>query len=78
MGSIELPIHVKANFPPEANSEEYAQALDAKSPLKHLRHDFIIPTKKSLKTKTVTRHGKFPLKSFLVGSLLIFILQTNH
>lgn len=57
MGSIELPTHLKAIFPSEANSEEYARSLDAKSSLRHLRDDFVIPTKKSLKTKTATRHG---------------------
>lgn len=59
MGSIELPTRLKASFPVEANSEEYAKSLDAKSPLKHLRDDFVIPTKKSLKTKTAKRHGIF-------------------
>lgn len=34
-----------------ANSKEYAQALDAKDPLRRFREEFIIPSKKDLKRK---------------------------
>lgn len=75
MGSIELPTHVKATFPAEANSEEYANSLDAKSPLRHLRDDFVIPTKKSLKTKTAVRHGIFPFPNSPISLYTFLILD---
>lgn len=74
MGSIESPTRFKANFPAAADSEEYAKALDAKSPLKNLRNDFVIPTKKSLKTSTATRHGKFPSEHLFCKSIDFFII----
>ncbi|KAL2012708.1 hypothetical protein VTN00DRAFT_233 [Thermoascus crustaceus] len=36
-----------------AYSKEYAQAMDAKDPLRHFRGEFIIPSKKDLKRKTL-------------------------
>ncbi|KAK2765171.1 Kynureninase (L-kynurenine hydrolase) [Arachnomyces sp. PD_36] len=36
-----------------AYKKEYAQALDARDPLRHLRDEFIIPSKKDLKRKTL-------------------------
>lgn len=36
-----------------AYRKDYAQALDAQHPLRHLRDEFIIPSKKDLKRKTL-------------------------
>lgn len=36
-----------------AYKKEYAQALDAQDPLRHFRDQFIIPSKKDLKRKTL-------------------------
>lgn len=56
MGSILPTDTIAYSFPAEANTEEYANTLDSNSSLRHLRNDFIIPTKASLKTKTPTKH----------------------
>lgn len=45
-------------FPHSANSAKYATSLDAQDPLRHLRDEFILPTKASLKKRTV--NGTFP------------------
>lgn len=42
-----------ANFPPEANTLEFAKSLDAQDDLRHLREQFNIPTKGSLRRKTL-------------------------
>ena len=39
-------------------SREYATQLDDRDHLKHLRKEFIIPTKADLKSKTLTSPGK--------------------
>ena len=36
-----------------ANTREYAEALDSQDPLRHFRDEFIIPSKKDLKRKTL-------------------------
>ncbi|KAJ4165499.1 hypothetical protein LMH87_007129 [Akanthomyces muscarius] len=38
-----------AKFPADANSLEFAQKLDSQDALSHLRHEFILPTKTSIK-----------------------------
>jgi kynureninase len=43
----------KPEFPPEAKSIEYAKQLDANDELGSLRNNFIIPTKASLKKKSL-------------------------
>jgi len=43
------------DFPPEANTVEYARSLDAKDPLRNLREQFIIPSKANLKTKKLCK-----------------------
>jgi len=48
-------------FPPYADSAKYAASLDAQDPLRHLRDEFILPTKASLKKRTV--NGTFPGES---------------
>jgi kynureninase len=40
-------------FPAEANSLEYARSLDKQDRLSHLREQFIIPTKGSLRKKAL-------------------------
>ena len=40
-------------FPTNANSLEFAQSLDAQDSIRHLRDEFILPTKKSLKKKSL-------------------------
>ena len=37
------------NFPPKSDTLEYAQSLDAEDELKHLKDQFILPTKHSLR-----------------------------
>ena len=44
----------------EINSSEYAERLDEQDPLKHLRNEFIIPTKTDLKSKTLVKSGNLP------------------
>ncbi|KAI1323291.1 pyridoxal phosphate-dependent transferase [Xylariaceae sp. FL0255] len=41
-------------FPPQASTVEWAQTLDNQDPVKHLRDEFIIPTKGSLKKTALT------------------------
>lgn len=42
-----------AKFPVDANSLAYARSLDAQDTLAHLRDEFIIPTKASLRKKAL-------------------------
>ena len=39
-------------------SYEYAASLDAQDPLKHIREEFIIPSKSDLKSRTLPEHSK--------------------
>ena len=39
----------------EALTRKYAETLDANDPLKHLRKEFIVPTKANLKSKTLAK-----------------------
>jgi ketol-acid reductoisomerase len=41
-------------FPANANSREYAETLNSQDPIKHLRDEFILPTRGSLKKKALT------------------------
>lgn len=45
-------------FPADANSLEFARKLDSQDKLAHLREEFIIPTKASLKKTALD--GTFP------------------
>lgn len=49
------------NFSTLARSEEreFAQSMDQKDPLKHLREKFHIPSQKSLNTNTLQLPGNF-------------------
>lgn len=40
-------------FPSDANSLDFARNLDSQDKLSHLRDEFILPTKKSLKKKAL-------------------------
>lgn len=51
----------QAKFPANANTISFAQQLDAQDKLAYLRNDFIIPTKGSLKKKSLT--GTLPSRS---------------
>jgi kynureninase len=42
-----------AKFPKEANSLDFARNLDSQDKLSHLREEFVLPTKKSLKKKAL-------------------------
>jgi len=42
----------------DLESIEYAQRLDEQDPLRHLREQFIIPSKADLKRTTLDRPGK--------------------
>lgn len=55
-----------------AYSKEYAQALDAKDPLRDFREEFIIPSKKDLKRKTLaTTEGTCFLQAFRVQTSVL-------
>ena len=41
-------------------SREDARTRDSQDPLKHLRAEFIIPSKADLKRKTLTKHRENP------------------
>lgn len=41
-------------FPANANSREFAETLNSQDPVKHLRDEFILPTRGSLKKKALT------------------------
>ncbi|KAK7992430.1 l-kynurenine hydrolase 2 [Apiospora saccharicola] len=47
-----------AKFPPNANSLEFAETLSSQDPLKHLKGEFILPTKGSLRKKGLS--GSIP------------------
>lgn len=50
------PAAVKQHsFADNADSEEYARALDASDPLRRFREKFIVPSKTKLKTKTLAK-----------------------
>jgi kynureninase len=40
-------------FPHDANSLDFARNLDSQDKLSHLRDEFVLPTKKSLKKKSL-------------------------
>jgi kynureninase len=42
-----------AKFPSDANSLDFARHLDSQDKLSHLRAEFVLPTKKSLKKKAL-------------------------
>ncbi|UKZ57575.1 Kynureninase 1 [Trichoderma virens] len=57
---MDLPAYVERlrsgappKFPADANSLEFAQKLDSQDSLRHLRDEFILPTKASLKKKAL-------------------------
>ena len=41
----------------DINTREYAEIQDEQDPLKHLRAEFILPTKADLKRKTLAKSG---------------------
>lgn len=47
-----VPKHV---FPENSDSAEYARSLDASDPLREFRHKFLIPSKTSLKTTSLSK-----------------------
>lgn len=47
----------------ECYSRTYAENLDEQDSLKHLRHEFIIPTKDDLKSRTLANSSKFQRRS---------------
>ncbi|KAK1702477.1 kynureninase 2 [Colletotrichum lupini] len=56
----------QAKFPANANTISFAQQLDAQDKLAYLRNEFIIPTKGSLKKKSLT--GTLPNNQLLNGN----------
>lgn len=50
-------------FPVDANSLAFAKKLDSQDELSHLRDEFVIPTKASLKKRAL--NGKIPCKLLL-------------
>lgn len=57
----QLRFNGRADFPANANTIEYARQLDAADPIQHLRDEFVLPTKASLKKKSLDGHlpGKY-------------------
>lgn len=47
-----------AKFPTDANTLAFAQQLDSQDSIRHLRDEFVIPTKASLKKKALD--GRIP------------------
>lgn len=45
------------NFPAEANSLEYAQLQDSKDHIRHLRSEYVIPSKANLKARKLAKPG---------------------
>lgn len=41
-----------------AQTREYAAFLDSQDPLKHIRKEFLIPSKADLKSKTLVTQGQ--------------------
>lgn len=41
-------------FPANANTREFAETLNSQDPVRHLRDEFILPTRGSLKKKALT------------------------
>lgn len=63
----------KPEFPSEAKSLEYARRLDSQDKFNHLRNEFTIPTKGSLRKKGLdgTIPGDMALTTFQTSMLLI-------
>lgn len=55
----------KPTFPPEANTEQYAQSLDAQDHLRSFREKFIIPSKANIRTKKLEKPGQLRIQSDL-------------
>lgn len=64
-----------AKFPADANTLAFAQKLDSQDQLKHLRDEFVLPTKGSLKKRALD--GSIPGMSQLISSHLISFF-TKH
>lgn len=45
-------------------SRAHAESLDEQDSLKHLRREFIIPTKNDLKSRTLAKYGMFRCQGF--------------
>lgn len=61
MGSVapdEQEILQNPSFPPGAETEQYAQALDGKDHLRSFRNEFIIPSKENIKSKKLVKPGE--------------------
>jgi kynureninase len=60
MGSIgteDLQLTGKPNFPDNANTLEYAKSLDSKDHLRLFRQQFRIPSKSDIKATKVVKQG---------------------
>jgi len=49
------------------HSREYAVSLDAQDSLRHLRNEFLIPTKAQLEAKSLPEAGKLHLSNTKLG-----------
>jgi hypothetical protein len=77
--SMELPQYVDrlragkgADFPAEAKTLSFAQKLDSQDSLAHLRDEFIIPTKASMKKTAL--NGRIP--GMFTNSCLVCLPST--
>ncbi|EJP70018.1 kynureninase-like protein [Beauveria bassiana ARSEF 2860] len=71
---MDLPAYVErlrggaaAKFPANANSLDFAQRLDSQDKLSHLRYDFILPTKTSIKKSALD--GTLPSTAQINGAV---------
>lgn len=62
-----------AKFPGDANSLEFARKMDSQDKLAHLRDEFILPTKTSIKKTALD--GTLPCT--LIGTSLLSILRAT-
>lgn len=77
--AMDLPAYVErlrggsaASFPADANSLEFAQEMDSQDSLRHLRQEFNLPTKTSIK-KTVL-DGTLPCRFICASSPCMVLL----
>ena len=52
---VTTPVVTKHAFPDHANTADYARSLDSTDPLRDFRNKFLIPSKKSLKTTSLSK-----------------------
>jgi kynureninase len=70
-------IATKSIFPDTADSEEYARALDAADPLRGFRDQFIIPSRTSLKSRSLGGLGVFVIASLFAPLFVLTVIPSG-